>query len=572
MSQISENRRKRKIRRIIGFSLTGVLLLTVIIFWLMREDPPPVVRTGSLYEGDISSVMMVSAQIQPGSVQEIAPTQYQRVINVNVEVGDQVNAGDILLTLDQNELREQYEQAQETRKQIESSIAQSAEAAKAQEAALQAQAQEVQKAQAELNRQTSELAASLSETTAELVKLTSIQPSAVELDPEISAQILTDLADFDPEAPDAQVQLQAAVALLQENIVTTENPEYNQQMAQLETELQKFSGITTSLINALNSANDINSGLNTDLTGQLSDQLTEQLADQIGGISGIGNSLESALAQAVAYEEAAESSLAASVSELRATSSGLVALVNVKPGDYTGNTSLAPVDSSGLATGGMDLSALLDNGSSLSGLGSAVSQKPAIVIYDNNNPKAVFQASQFDSKRIEEGMKVEFDYDGQLFSGSISYIAPYATGSQFSSSTNSIGGSSSAIPSELSGLSGLGELTGEPTLLVEMEIDGNNLEQLVPGFKIDASIQTDAAENVLILPAEAMRREIDKWYVFVVDQNNKLIRKDFTAGIQAEMTVQVIDGLSIDDRVVLNPSNQLIDGMLVEINNEQADS
>ncbi|NLW12137.1 MAG: biotin/lipoyl-binding protein [Clostridiaceae bacterium] len=579
MSQISENRRKRKIRRIIGFSLTGVILLAAIIFWLTREEPPPTVRVGSLYTGDIASVMMVSAQIQPGSVQEDTPSQYQRVINVNVSVGDQVNKGDVLLTLDQSELREQYEQAQEARQQVEASIAQSDAAAAAQAAALKAQedaakeqARLAQDAQQEFSRQTAALASSLSETTAELVKLTSIQPSVIELDPELSARLLADLSDFDPQAPDSQEQLTTAIAMLQENIALSENPEYTQQLTALEAELQKLSGITGSLLGALNTANSFSTGLSTDLTSQLTNQLSDQLADQLGGLGGlggIGSSLESALAQALAYEQAAEKSLADSVEELRASSSGLVAQINVSPGDHIGSSSLAAVDPSSLAAGGMDLSALLGSGTSIPG---TVSTQPAVVIYDNTRPKAVFQASQFDSKRIEKGMPVEFDYDGQFFSGSISFIAPYATGSQFGSSIGGVGGAGSALSAELSGLSGISDLSGEPTLLVEMEINGSGLDQLIPGFKIDASIQTDSAEDVLILPAEAMRREIDTWYVYVVDQDNKLVRKEFTAGIQAEMTVQVIDGLSIDDRVVLNPSNQLTDGMLVEINNDQTDS
>lgn len=573
MSQVSDNRRRRKIRRIVGFSITGAILITMTILWLTKEDPPPIVRVGNLHTGNIASVMMVSAQIQPGTVYNAAPSQQQRVINVNVSVGDQVEKGDILLTLDQGEIKKQYEQAQESRKQVEAAIAQSKIAEEAQATALKAQESAAKAAQQEFDRQTAELADSLSATTAELVKLTSLQPTFVELDPELSAQILANLSGFDPNSPEAQAQLAEAITLLQENITATENPAYNQQLSLMQIELQKLTGLTASLIGALNSANNLSTGLSSDLTGQITNQLSEQLAQQLGGVGGlggVGNSLESAMAQASAYEQAAGKSLADSVSELRAEASGIVAQINVKPGDYTGNNSLPAADSSSLAAGGVDLSALLGSSASLSGL-SGVSAQPAIIIYDNKSPKAVFQASQFDSKRISKGMPVEFDYDGQKFGGAISYIAPFATGISFGSAS-SLGATGSALSSELSGLSGLGNLSGDPTLLVEMTIEGEELDRLTPGFKIDASIQTATAEDVLILPAEAMRREIDKWYVFVVDQNNKLIRKEFTAGIQAEMTVEVVDGLSIDDRVVLNPSNQLADGMQIEISDDPTDS
>jgi HlyD family secretion protein len=89
------------------------------------------------------------------------------------------------------------------------------------------------------------------------------------------------------------------------------------------------------------------------------------------------------------------------------------------------------------------------------------------------------------------------------------------------------------------------------------------LTDLIPGFSINASIETQSADNTLILPAEAMRREIDSWYVFVVRDDGILEKRQFTPGIQAEMTVEILDGLSESDLVVLNPASILTNGMEV---------
>jgi hypothetical protein len=55
---------------------------------------------------------------------------------------------------------------------------------------------------------------------------------------------------------------------------------------------------------------------------------------------------------------------------------------------------------------------------------------------------------------------------------------------------------------------------------IEMNIKGDDLTELTLGFLIDAQIKTATAENVLVLPAEAMKRELGEYFVFVVDEEN----------------------------------------------------
>jgi HlyD family secretion protein len=68
-----------------------------------------------------------------------------------------------------------------------------------------------------------------------------------------------------------------------------------------------------------------------------------------------------------------------------------------------------------------------------------------------------------------------------------------------------------------------------------------------------------------VLPAQAMRRELNEYYVFLVDKDNKLVRKPFTPGIQSDMYVEVLSGLNAGDKVVLNPTNEMSNGLKVKL-------
>jgi multidrug efflux pump subunit AcrA (membrane-fusion protein) len=553
MSQLTDSRKKNRIIRIVVFAIIVLAAAGLLTWRLTREEPPPLVKTASPYYGSIASKMMVSAQIQPGAVINENPTELQRVVKVHVKPGTQIKKGNLLLTLDQSELEVQLSAAEEARRQVEAAIAE-AEAAEAERTAAQKQqAADAERAAANLNTQAANLTESISDITASLVRLSTMQPVTAQANPQLSADLTQLLQSFDPQAPGAQEQLTAAVTLLSQEITYTENLEYSQLLTELEQDLGKMSADTTALVAALTSSN-----LSNDLTGISSDltsQLTEQLAGQLGGL---GGSLESALEQAIANEEAAKTRLENSKPELRASSDGVVVEINVIPGDYAGQSEA----SASASINSQDLSALLGLGSyadlsAISGLAQKAAAPNAIVIYDNIRPIAVFQANQFDVGRLSEGLTVDYNYDGVSYSGRLTYIAPTASGTSFQS------GTTSALPTDLSSLSGLSDLSGEPTLEVKMSINGQNLTDLIPGFSINASIETQSADNTLILPAEAMRREIDSWYVFVVRNDGILEKRKFTPGIQAEMTVEILDGLSESDLVVLNPASILTNGMEV---------
>jgi multidrug efflux pump subunit AcrA (membrane-fusion protein) len=524
----------RSLRQIIVSVLVLALVATTLIYFNRRGNKEPEVRYATLSIGNIASKMYVKARVQPGSVKEYSPSQRQRVLSIKVKPGDQVNPGDVLLTLDRSELLKLYNEARQTRVRLETEAATREQEAKEREA-------ELAQARAEYEQQVTRLTGALTRIITQLTLLSSTPATEVSLESDLQALIQEQLADLDPGSEDFATEIQALLDSLNEGIELTENPEYQRILTALQDDVNILS---TTLPVVLNGAGTT---LTTGLDGNL--QLSPQLLEQL---SLLGLNTADPLTTARQNEQLYKKMYEDSVDKLVATSPGIVASVNTEPDSYAG-----PVSSSASSAG---LDSLISEvlGSSIpQGLGGTTgSSSPAVVIYDNTRPKAEFSVSQFDSARIRLGLPVEYSLGGKKYTGTVTYKSLFVPNISFDSQ------SSNDLLKEVGLVSGLDQ---EPQLNIEMSIEGEMLTELTLGFLIDAEIQTASSSGVLKLPAEAMRRELDVYYVFLIDSDNRLVRRIFIPGIQSDMYVQVLSGLSEGDKVVLNPTTDLTDGMLVRL-------
>ena len=102
------------------------------------------------------------------------------------------------------------------------------------------------------------------------------------------------------------------------------------------------------------------------------------------------------------------------------------------------------------------------------------------------------------------------------------------------------------------------------TRTMETEVDVPNPKlELVPGMYAYASITTDAARGVLVVPVQAIDRKDDKLSALVVDGDGKLEARTITVGLEAPDRVEVRKGLAAGDLVVIGSRAQLKPGMLV---------
>lgn len=94
--------------------------------------------------------------------------------------------------------------------------------------------------------------------------------------------------------------------------------------------------------------------------------------------------------------------------------------------------------------------------------------------------------------------------------------------------------------------------------------------QLAAGSSVKLSVDTQRAENAVLLPYDAVHFESEKAYVFVI-KDGKAVNTPVTIGLMNDDMVEVTDGLPMKSRVVATWSAQLEDGAAVRVIGDDAE-
>ena len=174
---------------------------------------------------------------------------------------------------------------------------------------------------------------------------------------------------------------------------------------------------------------------------------------------------------------------------------------------------------------------------------TAAMSTPFIEIFDDRFLTITINANRNDALRINLGQKVNYKIDDMELEGEVIFKSPIATDN------------SGGIPS----------MTGsEPTVKIDMDIKGEHVKDLIIGFPIDASIEVESVKNALSIPAQAILRDKDEYYVYVLKEDH-IRRRKIEMGVQTQEYVEIKAGLLLGDVVVLNPSSNMQDGQKVTI-------
>ena len=76
-------------------------------------------------------------------------------------------------------------------------------------------------------------------------------------------------------------------------------------------------------------------------------------------------------------------------------------------------------------------------------------------------------------------------------------------------------------------------------------------ENIKPGMTANVEIITEQKDNVLIIPSEVLQKEANKTFVNTLDANNQIIKKEITVGISNDGLVEVVSGITQEDKLVL---------------------
>ncbi len=93
---------------------------------------------------------------------------------------------------------------------------------------------------------------------------------------------------------------------------------------------------------------------------------------------------------------------------------------------------------------------------------------------------------------------------------------------------------------------------------------GANEPLLGDNFRVQASIVLREAQSVLQVPVNSLFRGKSGWHLFVIE-DGKAVEKAVTLGMRGTWQAEVLTGLKEGPRVVVHPSNELKDGMEVQV-------
>lgn len=165
--------------------------------------------------------------------------------------------------------------------------------------------------------------------------------------------------------------------------------------------------------------------------------------------------------------------------------------------------------------------------------------QPSLVVSDLNDLQVAVQLSRSDAALVDVDQAVEMEYADTFYEGTVSSIDPVATSEQTQMGSSISLGATIAFDSDT--------------------------DDLIAGFEIDVDIIVDSADNSLVIPIEALNYNQDNEpYVYVVT-DGQVSEVMIETGIQSDARIQVTDGLSEGDQVVLSPGEDLEDGAEVEI-------
>lgn len=89
-------------------------------------------------------------------------------------------------------------------------------------------------------------------------------------------------------------------------------------------------------------------------------------------------------------------------------------------------------------------------------------------------------------------------------------------------------------------------------------------QQLGDGYRVTVRVITWQAPDVLQVPSSALFRQGDAWSAFVVAEDGTVSVRDVEIGRDTGLAAEVVSGLAEGERVVLHPSDQISEGVVVE--------
>jgi HlyD family secretion protein len=119
-------------------------------------------------------------------------------------------------------------------------------------------------------------------------------------------------------------------------------------------------------------------------------------------------------------------------------------------------------------------------------------------------------------------------------------------------------------PSAFTKISALGVEEQRVNVVIELASPREEWEALGDGFRVEARIRVWREDDVVRIPSSALFRHEEGWAVYVIEGEQARLRV-VQVGRRNGFEAQITEGLEPGARVVVHPSEQVVDGVTVRV-------
>lgn len=156
-----------------------------------------------------------------------------------------------------------------------------------------------------------------------------------------------------------------------------------------------------------------------------------------------------------------------------------------------------------------------------------------LTIASNSQVHVTINLSKSDLAKVKEGQQADVTIAGKKYEGRVSFINHVAT-------TNA---------------------NNMPVIEAQIAIT-NADEEIYLGVEAKVVIYAEKAEDVLLVPVEAVNADKNGDFVYIVE-NNLVVRKDVITGVSSDTYIEIVSGLNENDQVMTEISLDIVEGMEV---------
>lgn len=497
---LTPEQKKKRRKRLIIGGIVVVILALNIIPKLFAPEVLPVVSVAEAYQGTVEQTIEGSGSVKSEQVKTYFSPVSATISDFDLKVGDTVEAGATLLTYDGAELDELYQQAELT----------GSAAAYGYQDAITKDNKNV----SEYNRSSAALGALEQQVEDEKNENEHVQDRITEYTEKQAASSM-ELNNRQIELETATIELRTAEAELEQLKKGTASNAGDEQAltTAIATAKNKIESAQKKIEEEQKNLNEINEKLNK-YQDRLKDS-TERL-----------EKLQTDKAKEEGIKDSTENSRLTSAARSELSTNNNLSNLNAQMTKDEINEGKAGIQA--------EFSGVVTEVSVVSG-GPAAKGGSLFTVASNEDVVVDMSVTRFDLEKLEVGQSAEINLAGKIYTGKVSKLSRLAQENT----------------------------KGTPVVSAEIHID-NPDENIYLGLEAKVSVSGHKAENVIVVPVEAVNTGVDGSFCYVVDENGVVTKREVVTGLASSMEIEIQSGLNVGDKVIRNTSGMLVEeGMRV---------